>query len=191
MLQMTSALRRSAKIREKYERNGTHIPPFLIASISAECNLMCTGCYALAGGGCSDGHKREQLTAEQWRRIFQEASDIGISFVLLAGGEPLLRHDVIRSATGFDNIIFPVFTNGTLLNESYLDLMEKHRNLIPVLSVEGDAEKTDARRGNGVSEKIKQAAANFKKRGVLFGVSITVTTENQSDVTEPSTPFFY
>ncbi len=185
MLHTVAALRKSAKKREQHERNGTHIPPFLIASISAECNLRCAGCYAWANGGCSDGQGREQLTAEEWRRVFQEASDIGISFVLLAGGEPLLCHDVIQLAAKFDNIIFPIFTNGTMIDNNYLDLFGKYRNLIPVLSIEGDAEKTDTRRGNGVSDKIKQAAANFKKRGILFGTSITVTTENQNDVTEP------
>lgn len=185
MLHTVAALRKSAKIREYHEQNGTHIPPFLIASITTECNLRCAGCYAWANGGCSDEQTREQLTAEEWHRVFQEASDIGISFILLAGGEPLLRGDVIRTAAAFDKIIFPIFTNGTMIDENYLELFDKYRNLIPVLSIEGDAEKTDNRRGNGVSKNIEQAAANFKKCGILFGVSITVTTENQIDVTGP------
>ncbi len=185
MLHMVSALRRSAKIRAQHEQNGTHIPPFLIASIATECNLRCAGCYARANGSCGDRQMQEQLTAGDWRRVFQEASDIGISFILIAGGEPLLRRDVIEAATGFENIIFPVFTNGTMINEDYLNLFDQHRNLIPVLSIEGDAEKTDARRGNGVSKKVGQAIKRLKERGILFGASITVTTENQNEVTEP------
>ncbi len=185
MLHTVSVLRRSAKIRAQHEQNGTHIPPFLIASIATECNLRCAGCYARANGSCGDGRVQEQLTAGDWRRVFQEASDLGISFILLAGGEPLLRGDVIEAATGFDNIIFPVFTNGTMINEDYLNLFDQHRNLIPVLSIEGDAEKTDTRRGNGVSKRVGQAIKSLKERGILFGASITVTTENQNEVTEP------
>lgn len=185
MLHTASALRKSAKLRARYEQNGTHIPPFLIASIASECNLRCTGCYAWANGGCGDEHAQEQLSADDWRRVFQEASDVGVSFILIAGGEPLLRRDVIDAASEFDHIIFPIFTNGTLIGDDYLDLFDKHRHLIPVLSLEGDAEKTDARRGNGVSRKIGQAAARFQERGILFGASITVTTENQHEVTEP------
>lgn len=186
MLHTVSALGKSAKIRGQYEKNGIHIPPFLIASIAADCNLRCTGCYARANGSCGDGQAKEQLTADDWQRVFQEASDIGISFVLLAGGEPLLRHEVIQLAAKFDQIIFPIFTNGTMIDQVYMDLFDKHRNLIPVLSIEGNAEKTDARRGEGVSNKIAQAAERLKERGILFGASITVTAENQNDVTEPN-----
>ena len=89
MLHMVSALRKSAKIRARHEQNGTHIPPFLIASIATDCNLRCAGCYAWANGGCGGERVQEQLTAGDWRRVVQEASDIGISFILIAGGEPL------------------------------------------------------------------------------------------------------
>lgn len=186
MLHTISSLRKSAKVRAEHEQNGTHIPPFLIASIATDCNLRCSGCYAWANGGCGGGQTQEQLTADNWQLIFQEASDLGVSFILLAGGEPLLRHDVIQAAAEFKNIIFPIFTNGTMIDEDYITLFDKNRNLIPVLSIEGDAEKTDARRGNGVSKKVEQAAGQLKERGILFGNSITVTTENQNDVTEPA-----
>lgn len=186
MLHTASALGKSAKVRARHEQNGTHIPPFLIASIAAECNLRCAGCYARANGGCGGEQMKEQLSADDWRRIFQEASALGISFLLLAGGEPLLRRDVIEAAASFDNIIFPVFTNGTLINDDYLALFDRRRNLIPVLSIEGDAEKTDARRGSGVSAQVEAAIGRLRERGLLFGASITVTTENQAEVTEPT-----
>lgn len=184
MLHTVSDLRKSAKTRELHEQDGTHIPPFLIASIATECNLRCAGCYARANGSCGSGQAQEQLTAHDWRRIFQEATDIGISFILIAGGEPLLRRDIIQLAAEFEHIIFPVFTNGTMIDEDYLEIFDKHRNLIPVLSLEGDEEKTDKRRGNGVSEKINKAIDLLKERGILFGASITVTSENQIYVTE-------
>lgn len=184
LLNFAASMRKSAKIRERHERNGVHIPPFLIASIATDCNLRCAGCYAWANGGCGDGRAKEQLTADDWRRIFQEASDVGVSFILLAGGEPLLRSDVIQLAAEFDSVIFPVFTNGTMINDEYLKLFDQHRNLIPVLSIEGDAEKTDARRGNGVSRQIEQVFEHFKEHGILFGASITVTAENQGEVTD-------
>lgn len=182
-LNLVSAIRKSAKIREQYEQRGIHIPPFLIASVTASCNLHCTGCYAWQNGGCGGSEPQGLMDISDWKRIFTEAADTGISFILIAGGEPLLRREVIELAAQFKNIIFPIFTNGTLMDESYLSLFDQHRNLIPVLSIEGDAAKTDSRRGEGVFEKISQAAAQLKKRGILFGVSITVTTENQTEVT--------
>lgn len=35
----------TGSIRHKYEEDGIHIPPFMIASITSTCNLKCRGCY--------------------------------------------------------------------------------------------------------------------------------------------------
>ena len=83
-------------------------------------------------------------------KIFQEAEDLGVSFILLAGGEPMLRWDVIESAGKMKNIMFPVFTNGTFMTDKHLGLLEKCRNIVPVISIEGEREETDNRRGAGV-----------------------------------------
>lgn len=179
-----SALRKSAKVRSQYEQDGVHIPPFLIASIASSCNLRCSGCYARANGGCGNETVPQEMNADDWQRIFSEASGIGVSFILLAGGEPLLRRDIIRTAAQFQDIVFPVFTNGTMIDEEYMEFFDQHRNLIPVLSIEGDDIKTDARRGKGVSETVWHAARRLKEKGILFGASITVTKENKEDVTQ-------
>jgi MoaA/NifB/PqqE/SkfB family radical SAM enzyme len=173
---------RNEKLRQSYEAKGRPIPPFLIASITSDCNLHCTGCYARANGLCQDAPK-PQLGALKWRQIFRQAADIGVSFVLLAGGEPLLRRDVIETAAEIKSIIFPIFTNGTMLNDAYLDLFDKHRNLVPILSMEGSASRTDERRGAGTSAGLDSAMAKFKKRGILFGASLTVTTANVGELT--------
>lgn len=186
ILKMVSALRKSIKVREMHEKAGTHIPPFLIASIASNCNLNCTGCYARANGMCTGEAQDCDMNASDWRQTFSEASDIGISFIFLAGGEPLLRRDIITLASEFDRIIFPIFTNGTMIDKDYVDLFDSHRNLIPVLSIEGDIAKTDERRGQGVAETIRYAAAELMARGILFGTSIMVTRENMDEVTELS-----
>jgi MoaA/NifB/PqqE/SkfB family radical SAM enzyme len=184
VLDLISNLRKSTKLRGRYENKGVHVPPFLIASITASCNLKCAGCYARANDTCGSDHEiPAEMTLKDWCGIFNEASDLGISFILLAGGEPLLRRDVIKTAASFHNLVFPVFTNGTMIDEEYIAIFNENRNLIPVLSMEGNVERTDTRRGSGVSEKIQYAADAFHLKGILYGVSITVTNENMNDVT--------
>jgi len=61
----------------------------------------------------------------------------GIQFVLLAGGGPLIRQDVLAEAAQFGSILFPVFSNGTLIDQAFCGFLDKHRNLVPVLSMEG------------------------------------------------------
>ncbi|MDF2869246.1 MAG: radical protein [Anaerocolumna sp.] len=175
---------KAAKLRHVYEQKGEHIPPFLIASITSVCNLQCAGCYARANNNCSDREDSGSLSAEEWGNIFKEARELGISFILLAGGEPLVRKDIIQQAALYKEIIFPVFTNGTIIDEEYLELIDRHRNLIPVLSMEGEEKTTDSRRGKGVYQKVTHTMTAMKKRGILFGTSITVTKENITEVTE-------
>lgn len=178
---------KSAAIRNRYEESGTHIPPFLIASVASQCNLHCAGCYARAGGGCGGNSAQADLSADAWQAIFAEAAQLGIPFILLAGGEPFLRRDVIEAAAQNRDIVFPVFTNGTMLDENTLALLEAHRHVVPVFSIEGEAAETDNRRGAGVHAAVRAAMENLRDRGVLFGASITVTSENLSTVS--STPF--
>ncbi len=164
--------------RDAHEQDGLHVPPFLIASIASQCNLFCSGCYARCGGACGGQSSRPDLTADEWRSVFDEASGLGVSFILLAGGEPLLRRDVIEAAASFTNMIFPVFTNGLLLDDEYLELFDKHRNMVPVLSIEGGKAETDARRGEGVHDRVSGVMERLMQRKMLFGVSVTVTAEN-------------
>lgn len=174
--------KQSTKIRQSFESKGEHIPPFLICSITSSCNLHCQGCYARANDSCNDRKPVNQLTAEQWDRIFAEAETLGIGFILLAGGEPLYRKDVIEKAAQHKRILFPVFTNGTLIDNNFIELIQKNRNIVPVFSLEGTKEETDLRRGNGMHEHLLKTMELLKKKGAIFGASITVTTANINDV---------
>ncbi len=168
--------------RKEFEANGEHVPPFLIASITSSCNLHCAGCYSRANNACDDKTPTNQLSSYEWDKIFKESEELGISFILLAGGEPMMRYDVIKKAAMHKDILFPVFTNGTLLTNSYLELLDNNRNIIPIISIEGDELLTDNRRGEGVYEKVTSDMKELKKRGIIFGASITVTTENMNKV---------
>ena len=175
--------REASRRRAKAAEDGENIPPFLIASITSSCNLHCAGCYSRHNHACMDSAPVDQLTADDWENVFAEAKELGISFILLAGGEPMLRRDVIEAAGNYPEIMFPVFTNGTLLNDEYIKLFDKKRNLLPVLSIEGRQEKTDERRGLGVYAGVKAAMERIQKNRLIFGASVTATTANLREVT--------
>jgi MoaA/NifB/PqqE/SkfB family radical SAM enzyme len=175
--------KKAEKIRIRHEKNNKHIPPFLIASITTSCNLFCTGCYSRSNNSCNETPERNDLTLEQWENIFSQAKELGISFILLAGGEPLLRTDIVRCAGKYKSIVFPVFTNGTMIDDKIVELFDKNRNLVPILSLEGDKAQTDNRRGTGTYDILTDVANRLSKKGVFYGVSITVTTENIETVT--------
>lgn len=174
--------RKATAIREKLEAEGEHIPPFLIASITRACNLRCAGCYDRARECVSVA---PDLDAEAWQSIFRQAAALGISFILLAGGEPMMRPDVLKAAAGERDILFPVFTNATLIDGERLAFLDANRNLMPVISIEGEERETDARRGEGVYDRVLATMDVLKKRNIPFGASITVTRENFREVIAP------
>lgn len=178
LLKFSKHIKKAAEIRQSYDKKGHNIPIFLIASITSSCNLHCRGCYSRANESCSDETPQNQLSADDWDEIFKQAREIGISFIVLAGGEPMLREDVIIKASNYPEILFPIFTNGTIINNEYLELFDKNRNLIPILSIEGDETTTDSRRGDGIYAQLINTMDLMKKQDIIFGASLTFTKEN-------------
>lgn len=177
---------KSEKLRKKVkETEGFDVPPFLISSIATTCNLHCKGCYARSNGIAEDEKESQKatLTPEAWKRIFEEAAEMGINFSLLAGGEPMMRKDILNAVSEVKNMIFPIFTNGTLIGPSYIDFLREHLNMVPIISIEGTAMGTDERRGKGVFKRAMQSMEMLKGEDLFFGTSITVTTENYRMVT--------
>ncbi|MCR5033468.1 MAG: radical SAM protein [Lachnospiraceae bacterium] len=182
MVKFAASSKAASARRAALKKQGEHIPPFLIASITSSCNLHCAGCYSRCNNATVDAEPVRQLNTQEWLRVFEEADELGVSFILLAGGEPMLRRDVIEAAGKKQNILFPVFTNGTYMDEKYFDLFDHCRNLIPIMSIEGGKEATDHRRGEGVYDKLTENMDRFYEKSLLFGASVTVTTENIREV---------
>ena len=183
---MQQLFAKSERRRKKVaEREGIDVPPFLISSIATQCNLHCKGCYARSNGIANDSadYRKATLAPLQWRQVFAEATELGINFSLLAGGEPLMRRDILEAVAEVKDMIFPIFTNGTLIGPSYVDFFNDHLNMVPVISIEGNAMGTDERRGQGVFKRAVQAMEQLKQKDLFFGTSITVTTENIAQVT--------
>lgn len=169
--------RRQARRRRALAREGFTVPAILIASVTRRCNLDCSGCYSKTLRG---GASRE-LSDGRFLELFREAVDLGVGTLMIAGGEPLLRRPLLEGAARLPGAVLPVFTNGLLLDEAYLDLFSTGR-FVPVLSIEGDAACTTRRRGAGIHDAALSKAGALRARGVPFGFSVTATSENADHV---------
>ena len=182
VLKTIRSQQKAAKRREKNERQGLHVPPFMIASITERCNLKCAGCYAHA--------RHPQSSAEtdftRLQSMVGEARELGISIILLAGGEPLVRkQEILSIARAHRDVIFPVFTNGLLMDRQLIQCLKSTKNAVPIISIEGPEADTDRRRGKGIYAKLKKLFADLHESNVFYGCSITVTSENADTVTAP------
>ena len=168
------AYRRAEKKRDKYAKQGVQIPPMIIFSVTNDCNLDCVGCYAKI----LHQKQEKELTPDQFKAVIQQANDLGVSVILLAGGEPLMRQELLETIKKFPNLIFLLFTNGTLLDEAAIQSIKKQGNILPVISIEGDQQDTDLRRGGGIYERAMTIFSALKQQKMLFGTSITQTNRN-------------
>jgi MoaA/NifB/PqqE/SkfB family radical SAM enzyme len=125
------------------------------------------------------------MTPDQLRSVVSQARDLGVSFIVFAGGEPLVRSDeILALAHTFPEIIFGVITNGLLIDEDLARSFASRRNIVPVISFEGFQGETDARRGKGVYTRLMETCSLLDRTGVFFGCSLTVTRANHSLVTD-------
>jgi MoaA/NifB/PqqE/SkfB family radical SAM enzyme len=171
--------KRAARVREKLRHQNIHVPPMIIYSITERCNLRCKGCYAQALHHLT----RPEMNAAKMKQTIAEARDLGASFIILAGGEPLVRPEVLDIIGEFKDVIFFVFTNGTLIDDILADRLKKLRNIIPILSLEGNRAETDLRRGVGVFENLSAVMHRLYRRHILFGTSFTLTRSNFNTIT--------
>lgn len=173
--------RKAAAVRKQHERDGLLVPPVMIVSITSRCNLACAGCY-MHGRGANAETEMDALILSS---VVSQAADLGVSVIVIAGGEPLVRQEeILALARAHPQILFAVFTNGLLIGEPAAAAIAACRNIVPVISFEGFREDTDRRRGTGVFDRLLAAAGRLKARDVFFGCSVTTTRENFSRVTD-------
>jgi len=163
--------------RASEKRLGVPVPRFCIISVTWKCNLVCVGCYT------KNYSRDSELSLESLERVIREANRLGSFFFIIVGGEPLMAPGLIEVLGKFNQALFFMFTNGTLVHQAHVDAIKVARNILPIISLEGDGAHTDHRRGGGVGEKVAKAMGRFRKARVPFGFSTMVTHRNLRYVT--------
>jgi len=166
----------SRPLRFRFKEDAGYCAPFtIVVNPTMRCNIRCQGCYAY------NYTKTGDMDADVLRKVLREADEMGVRFITVSGGEPLLYAPLFDIVKEFSNLTFMMYTNGKLIAEETAGRIADAGNLYPAISVEGFAEHTDARRGQGMHESVCRAMDNLKRAGVFFGFSATPTSVN-SDV---------
>lgn len=106
--------------------------------LTYRCNLKCGHCYRV----CEPNKK--ELTTEEVFHLFDEIKRAGCLWLLLSGGEPLLRKDFweIYAYAKKEGFIITLFTNGTLLTPELVVRLRKYRQLSVEVSLYGISKET-------------------------------------------------
>ena len=159
-------------------------PLSLLAELTYRCNLQCPYCYNpldLKVYG-------DELTADEWCRVVDEAAELGVLQLHLSGGEPTLREDdccaIVRRARGrelYTNLI----TQGTFLDDTLLDrLIEAGLDHVQI-SIQGPhAALADAIAGARVHERKLEALRRVLRRDVAVTLNYVLHARNIDTVDE-------
>jgi MoaA/NifB/PqqE/SkfB family radical SAM enzyme len=173
------AQKKAAAVRLRNEEQGLHVPPVMILSVTNKCNLHCAGCYSRL----VPRERKPELSEDGLRSVLRQANELGISIVLVVGGEPLTRPEIFDVTRDFPDMIFTLFTNGTLIDDTVIRKFKEQKHVIPILSMEGNERITDLRRGGGIYARLMKDMARLCENGIFFGSSLTVTRQNYDTIT--------
>ena len=109
--------------------------------LTARCNLDCKMCYVHTQN--NELALKNELSTEQWIRIFDEAYEAGMLYATLSGGECLIRKDFRELYLHLWNkqVMITVMTNGTLLNEEYVQFFKTYKPEMVQISIYGSNEE--------------------------------------------------
>jgi radical SAM protein with 4Fe4S-binding SPASM domain len=180
---MNSKLIERARTLRLKQTFSYEAPTEVVLKMTTACNLRCVYCYT------DSASNREDIEISTIEKLFDQIGESNSNSIncIFHGGEPLLCVDSIVKCIELiskkyyaNRIRFYIQTNGTLLNESIIDLIKKY-NIHIGLSLDGLAEFNDKTRiypnGRGSFNDIYRAIKLLQKHNIKFGI-ISVITEN-------------
>lgn len=156
--------------------------------VSNKCNLSCIHC-----GVSANDRKFNEITLEQFENLIPKLKDLGVEYITLTGGEPLLRKDIIEIITLLKSNNFKV---GMVSNGTYIDKLNNlsSENIIDVISISIDGLEENhslVRKSKTNFNDTLKAIQICKKLGVkIVSVPTCVYPDNIKDLDELKTLIF-
>ena len=140
---------------------------FAEVDVTDNCNLRCKHCYHFHG---KNDFETQELSIPVWEKRFNELYKEVIRNILLVGGEPALRIDILMLADRLFPFVY-VITNGTMrIPEEF-----NHRLYV---SIDGARKINDSIRGKGVFSRVMKNYSGDKR----VVVNMTITRDNYKDL---------
>lgn len=157
--------------------------PFAIFfHITNRCNLKCSKCII------RKFNFRKELTTDEISSIINDASDMGVSYFSITGGEPLLRNDIekIGQIIKNKNMMASLSTNGCLITEERAKKLVNAFDFIRV-SLDGFEQTHDKLRGKGSFRAAYNGIRHLTSipdRNARIGIISVISENNYKKVRE-------
>jgi len=151
-------------------------PLIAVWHVTYRCNLRCRYC-----GYWERGEK--ELDAAEALELVREFRDAGVRFVVLTGGEPLMRRDIgeIISACKKNGMYVSINSNGTMVRERISEI--KGADAIK-LSLDGSRDVNDRIKGDGVYDEIIAAIDLCKRSDIKVSITTVISCQNSDRLSE-------
>lgn len=150
--------------------------PLLIDwAITSKCNLSCRHCR---------GFPESELSTERAKKLVAEIAELKPGWVIVEGGEPLLRDDLFEllSLMQQHRLEVHLITNGMRLN-SWIIAGLKRLGVKVMISIDGATRSTYEAIRNGASfERVIQSVRHCVKEGILEAINFSILKSNYAEI---------
>lgn len=144
--------------------------------VTSRCTLNCEGCYSYE----AQRNQKNDLSLQEIKRILDNLSEAGLADLVISGGEPFLRTDIVDilayAKVNLHIASVQCISNGTAPIESYLNA-SKYLDVLSFSLDSPDKETAIIRTGDVFSDVVKKIAV-LRTQGVNATVVFTIHHHN-------------
>ena len=160
---------------EVYPLSKSQSPYLVDWAMTSKCNLHCRHCRGMLQG---------ELSTKIARKLIAEIAELKPDWVIIEGGEPLLRHDLFEllELMRQRQLEVHLITNGMLLNPQILTTL-KQLEVKVMISLDGATPATyEAIRNGADFETAVEWARNCAQEGLLEAINFTILKMNYNEI---------
>jgi 12,18-didecarboxysiroheme deacetylase len=155
--------------------------PVVVWNVTRACNLNCVHCYARS----TEKAREDELSTPQAMTVIDDLVDFGTPVILLSGGEPMMRPDLMDiAAYAVDKGLRVVIsTNGTLIDRQKAEDLKNLGLSYVGVSLDGREEVHDRfRRKKGAFRDALKGIRNCQEAGIKVGLRFTMNSLNKGEI---------
>lgn len=150
--------------------------------------MSCSHCWVSAGA-ISEKRFPSILTISEYKKVIEDAIDLGVNSISITGGEPLLNarliDEILNMVSSYRDIYVGIETNGTLISTTLVRMLKKLEGRV-IVSISLDYPNPlqhDKFRGyRGAFDAAVNATKLLKEENIIVENIMTVTADNLSYV---------
>lgn len=146
--------------------------------LTYRCNNNCRHCWLWIGENSPE--KKRELDFGQWKRIFDDARNMGTREWVISGGEPMLHpefSEIFDYLTG-RSITYTLNTNGTMITPEIAEMMKRKGSKMVALYGADPEIHDHITREPGSFEKAMKGFSLLKEHGAGFTVQVVPMKDN-------------